>query len=174
MLCGSEGRLPRHIHFASLPGMKHRTVTVSSLGKTFSCTGWKVRCLVLAARSESTLAQLHCCGDCRLWPLLPQIGWCIGEERIIARIMTMVRWTQFCTATPLQVSDQTSALHDEGTDCLGLRSNFRLIVFASGCCCCNHQASDVSVWGVSIILSLPVCGLYQVSAETPALSREAT
>jgi aspartate/methionine/tyrosine aminotransferase len=27
---------------ASLPGMWDRTLTVSSCGKTFSCTGWKV------------------------------------------------------------------------------------------------------------------------------------
>jgi N-succinyldiaminopimelate aminotransferase len=32
----------RHIPMASLPGMFERTVTVSSLGKTFSVTGWKI------------------------------------------------------------------------------------------------------------------------------------
>lgn len=32
----------QHIPIASLPGMFERTVTVSSLGKTFSSTGWKV------------------------------------------------------------------------------------------------------------------------------------
>eukprot|EP00586_Coscinodiscus_wailesii_P007063 CAMPEP_0172491222 /NCGR_PEP_ID=MMETSP1066-20121228/21950_1 /TAXON_ID=671091 /ORGANISM="Coscinodiscus wailesii, Strain CCMP2513" /LENGTH=432 /DNA_ID=CAMNT_0013260159 /DNA_START=149 /DNA_END=1445 /DNA_ORIENTATION=+ len=31
-----------HIHFASLPGMYERTLTLSSSGKTFSATGWKV------------------------------------------------------------------------------------------------------------------------------------
>jgi len=31
-----------HIHFASLPGMWDRTITVSSAGKTFSVTGWQV------------------------------------------------------------------------------------------------------------------------------------
>jgi aspartate/methionine/tyrosine aminotransferase len=31
-----------HVHFASLPGMYERTLTLSSSGKTFSCTGWKV------------------------------------------------------------------------------------------------------------------------------------
>jgi len=31
-----------HIRLASLPGMWERTLTVSSCGKTFSCTGWKV------------------------------------------------------------------------------------------------------------------------------------
>ncbi len=31
-----------HVHLAALPGMRERTVTLSSLGKTFSLTGWKV------------------------------------------------------------------------------------------------------------------------------------
>ncbi|MBO0870147.1 MAG: aminotransferase class I/II-fold pyridoxal phosphate-dependent enzyme, partial [Micromonosporaceae bacterium] len=31
-----------HIPLASLPGMRERTVQISSAGKTFSCTGWKV------------------------------------------------------------------------------------------------------------------------------------
>eukprot|EP00521_Asterionellopsis_glacialis_P008009 CAMPEP_0195282358 /NCGR_PEP_ID=MMETSP0707-20130614/1264_1 /TAXON_ID=33640 /ORGANISM="Asterionellopsis glacialis, Strain CCMP134" /LENGTH=470 /DNA_ID=CAMNT_0040341321 /DNA_START=89 /DNA_END=1501 /DNA_ORIENTATION=- len=31
-----------HISFASLPGMYDHTLTLSSSGKTFSCTGWKV------------------------------------------------------------------------------------------------------------------------------------
>jgi N-succinyldiaminopimelate aminotransferase len=31
-----------HIPLATLPGMRGRTVTISSAGKTFSCTGWKV------------------------------------------------------------------------------------------------------------------------------------
>lgn len=32
----------RHIPIATLPGMFERTVTISSLGKTFSVTGWKI------------------------------------------------------------------------------------------------------------------------------------
>mmetsp|Transcript_7605 Transcript_7605/g.11400 ORF Transcript_7605/g.11400 Transcript_7605/m.11400 type:complete len:498 (+) Transcript_7605:41-1534(+) len=31
-----------HIHFATLPGMWDRTITISSAGKTFSITGWQV------------------------------------------------------------------------------------------------------------------------------------
>ncbi len=32
----------RHLHLAALPGMRERTVTLSSLGKTGSLTGWKI------------------------------------------------------------------------------------------------------------------------------------
>ena len=35
-----DGR--EHMPFASLPGMRERTVTISSAGKTFSTTGWKI------------------------------------------------------------------------------------------------------------------------------------
>ncbi|HEY0806278.1 MAG TPA: pyridoxal phosphate-dependent aminotransferase [Pseudonocardiaceae bacterium] len=35
-----DGR--EHIPLATLPGMAERTVTVSSAGKTFNCTGWKI------------------------------------------------------------------------------------------------------------------------------------
>ena len=31
-----------HVHFASLPGMWERTITISSAGKTFSATGWQI------------------------------------------------------------------------------------------------------------------------------------
>jgi N-succinyldiaminopimelate aminotransferase len=31
-----------HVPLASLPGMRSRTVQISSAGKTFSCTGWKI------------------------------------------------------------------------------------------------------------------------------------
>ncbi len=31
-----------HIPLATLPGMRDRTVTISSAGKTFNCTGWKI------------------------------------------------------------------------------------------------------------------------------------
>jgi N-succinyldiaminopimelate aminotransferase len=32
----------QHLPLAARPGMRERTVTVSSAGKTFSCTGWKI------------------------------------------------------------------------------------------------------------------------------------
>ena len=37
---------PGHHHFARLPGMWDRSITLSSCGKTFSVTGWQVGYLV--------------------------------------------------------------------------------------------------------------------------------
>lgn len=48
--------LQGHVHFASLPGMWDRTLTVSSAGKTFSVTGWQVR---PATTPSSYLSTLH-------------------------------------------------------------------------------------------------------------------
>ena len=36
-----DGR-PPHVPMATLPGMAERTLTISSVGKTFSVTGWKI------------------------------------------------------------------------------------------------------------------------------------
>ncbi len=39
---GAPADQPRHIPIATLPGMSERTLTISSGGKTFACTGWKI------------------------------------------------------------------------------------------------------------------------------------
>lgn len=41
-LPGESALCEGHIHFAALPGMWDRTITISSAGKTFSATGWQV------------------------------------------------------------------------------------------------------------------------------------
>merc|ERR1712150_208998 len=54
-----------HIHFASLPGMFERTMTLFSAGKTFSCTGWRVGYVIapppLAAPLLASHAALNFC-----------------------------------------------------------------------------------------------------------------
>jgi N-succinyldiaminopimelate aminotransferase len=49
----------RHISMASLPGMAGRTVTISSAGKTFSMTGWKVGWAVAAPELSESIFRLH-------------------------------------------------------------------------------------------------------------------
>ncbi|KAL7533719.1 hypothetical protein ACHAWF_004601, partial [Thalassiosira exigua] len=49
---------PGHVHFASLPDMWDRTITVSSAGKTFSATGWQVGWCVGPSRLISPLHRL--------------------------------------------------------------------------------------------------------------------
>jgi len=49
---------PGHTHFASLPGMWDRTITISSAGKTFSATGWQVGWCIGPKRLLSPIHQL--------------------------------------------------------------------------------------------------------------------
>jgi len=47
-----------HTHFASLPGMWDRTITISSAGKTFSATGWQVGWCIGPNRLVGPIHQL--------------------------------------------------------------------------------------------------------------------
>ena len=49
----------QHISPASLPGMWDRTITVSSAGKTYSCTGWKIGWAVGPAKYMQPLASVN-------------------------------------------------------------------------------------------------------------------
>lgn len=48
-----------HLPFASLPGMAQRTVSLNSLGKTFSLTGWKVGWAVAPAALSAAVRAAH-------------------------------------------------------------------------------------------------------------------
>jgi N-succinyldiaminopimelate aminotransferase len=48
-----------HTPLATLPGMAERTLTISSLGKTFSVTGWKVGWAVGPARLVTAVNRAH-------------------------------------------------------------------------------------------------------------------
>lgn len=67
-----------HIHFASLPGMWDRTLTISSAGKTFSATGWQVG---WAIGPERLMAPIH--------QLLPYVQFCASTviQEALARAL---------------------------------------------------------------------------------------
>jgi N-succinyldiaminopimelate aminotransferase len=48
----------RHIPLATLPGMRDRTVSISSAGKTFSVTGWKIGWICAPAALVSAVATV--------------------------------------------------------------------------------------------------------------------
>jgi N-succinyldiaminopimelate aminotransferase len=48
-----------HTRLATLPGMDERTVTISSLGKTFSVTGWKIGWAIGPAPLVNAVNQAH-------------------------------------------------------------------------------------------------------------------
>jgi aspartate/methionine/tyrosine aminotransferase len=48
-----------HVPIATLPGMFERTVTIDSMGKTFSVTGWKVGWAIAAAPLTAAVRAVH-------------------------------------------------------------------------------------------------------------------
>ena len=52
-----EGR--RHISIASLEGMRERTVTISSLSKTYSVTGWRVGWTIACRELTNSIRKVH-------------------------------------------------------------------------------------------------------------------
>ncbi len=48
-----------HIPIATLPGMRDRTVTISSLSKTFSITGWRLGYAIANAEWTSAIRKVH-------------------------------------------------------------------------------------------------------------------
>ena len=48
-----------HVPMASMPGMKDRTVTISSLSKTFSITGWRLGYAIANAERSTAIRKVH-------------------------------------------------------------------------------------------------------------------
>jgi N-succinyldiaminopimelate aminotransferase len=48
-----------HVPMASLPGMRERTITISSFGKTFSLTGWKIGWAAAPAELTAAVRAAH-------------------------------------------------------------------------------------------------------------------
>ena len=63
-----------HIPIATLPGMRERTVTISSAGKTFSVTGWKIGWACAAAAAAHGGADREAVPDLRQRRAVPARG----------------------------------------------------------------------------------------------------
>jgi aminotransferase len=48
-----------HIPMATLPGMRERTITISSLSKTFCCTGWRLGYAIANAERTDAIRKVH-------------------------------------------------------------------------------------------------------------------
>lgn len=71
----------RHVPLATLPGMADRTVTISSQGKTFSLTGWKVGWVTGSAELVQTvLAAKQWLTFTNAAPLQPAVAHALRDE----------------------------------------------------------------------------------------------
>lgn len=52
-----EGR--RHISMVSLPGMRERTITINSMSKTYSVTGWRVGYAIAPPQITDAIRKMH-------------------------------------------------------------------------------------------------------------------
>lgn len=48
-----------HISIASLPGMRDQTITINSISKTYSLTGWRVGWAIASAHLTSSIRKVH-------------------------------------------------------------------------------------------------------------------
>ena len=48
-----------HHVLATFPGMRERTITISSLSKTFSCTGWRLGYAIAPAKQTGAIRKVH-------------------------------------------------------------------------------------------------------------------
>ena len=55
----TSSTLPTHTYFASLPGMFERTLTCSSLSKTYSITGWRLGYVIAAEEVIQGVRKVH-------------------------------------------------------------------------------------------------------------------
>src|SRR6185503_12075111 len=53
------GRVLTRDEIATWPGMRERTITVSSLSKTFSCTGWRIGWIIAPPAQTAPIRKVH-------------------------------------------------------------------------------------------------------------------
>lgn len=49
----------QHVSIASLPGMREQTITINSLSKTYSLTGWRVGWAIASAKLTASIRKVH-------------------------------------------------------------------------------------------------------------------
>ena len=78
-----------HISLASLPGMRERTLTISSAGKTFSMTGWKVGWVCAPEHLSAAVRTAHqFITFCNSAPLQPAMAEALGLGDAFYRQLT--------------------------------------------------------------------------------------
>ncbi len=86
----------QHVYFASLPGMRQRTLSCSSLSKTYSITGWRLGYIIAPPEIIDTARKVHdflTVGAAAPLQEAAVTGLCFGDEyyRALAQVYTRKR-----------------------------------------------------------------------------------
>jgi N-succinyldiaminopimelate aminotransferase len=157
-----DGR--RHIPLAALPGMRERTVTISSLGKSFSVTGWKVGWAIGPADVVQAIFRAHqfitFCGAAPL------------QEAAVAALHSSDDYYQELTAMYQAKRDfLAAALAEAGLNPLLPQGAYFIMAdisglgFADDIAFCRHLTTQVGV------AAIPPSAFYQNPADGAALAR---
>ncbi len=153
-----------HHQIASIPGMVERTVTISSLGKTFSATGWKVGWAVAAPDLVQGIFRIH--------QFMTFSGAAPLQEATAVALETADSYYNDLALNYQAKRDFLSAgLHDAGLPPLPCHGTYFLMVdishlgFADDVAFCQHLTKSVGV------AAIPPSAFYHNPADGAGVAR---
>lgn len=137
-----------HVHFATLPGMWERTITVSSAGKTFGITGWQIGWVIGPSHwiqpIHSFMPNLQFCA-----PTLMQRALCTvfkDAAEPYGGAPSYYEWLRQDYTRRRQV--MASALQDAGVKTVQSQGGFFMLGDIGGLCGSNGPLGDA--WAASV------------------------
>ncbi|HET6280659.1 MAG TPA: methionine aminotransferase [Polyangia bacterium] len=156
----------RHVPIATLPGMRDRTVTIDSMGKTFSVTGWKVGWAVASPAITQALRGVH---------QFVTFTNAVPFQEALADVLTEAATNDFydtLRATYTRRRDQLAAILDGvGLPTLPIQGAYFLLSditglgFTDDVSFCRHLCIDVGV------AAIPPSAFYADPKTAPVLAR---
>jgi aspartate/methionine/tyrosine aminotransferase len=156
----------RHISIATLPGMRERTVTIDSMGKTFSVTGWKVGWAIAPAPLTGALRATH--QFVTFTNSAPfQEALADALEQGTARDYTIALRQDYTRRRALltQVLDEAALPPLPIQGAYFLLSNSSGFGFADDLGFCRHLCSEIGV------AAIPISPFYATPSQAPSLAR---
>jgi len=153
-----------HHQIASLPGMAGRSVTISSLGKSFSTTGWKIGWAISAPELVQSIFRVHQFATfCGAAPL--------QEAAAVALETADTYYSQLAQNYQQKRDFLAAALREAGLPPLPCHGTYFLMVdishlgFANDVAFCRHLTTNVGV------AAIPPSAFYHNPADGAGLAR---
>jgi aspartate/methionine/tyrosine aminotransferase len=155
-----------HVSIATLPGMFERTITIDSMGKTFSVTGWKVGWAVAPAPLSLAVRKVHQFATftnsapfqealADVLPLAAADGYYDGmRAQYRRRRERLVRMLEDIGLRPLRIGGAYFLVAD-----------VRPLGFADDATFCRHLVTEIGV------AAIPTSAFYAEPAAAPPLAR---